>query len=491
MSSPTPNRMDDAVSSATGAPARAVLVTLSLAMLLPALSASIVNVALPSLARAFEASVPAVQWVLIAYLLAITSLVVSAGRLGDLIGRRRLLLAGLAVFALASALCAVSNGLWLLVAARVAQGAGAAIMMSLTMALVSEVVPKVRVGGAMGMLGTVSAVGTALGPSLGGLFIGVGGWQAVFWVNVPLGLLALAMAWRYLPTDAQPPAAAMGVPSAARPPRFDVLGTVLLACSLTGYALAMTLGHGQVGVLNAGLLFAAALGVVAFVHVQHRVAAPLVRMALFRQPVLAAGFATSALVTTVVMATLVVGPFYLAGALGLDAARMGLVMSAGPAMAALVGAPAGRMVDRRGTVGVGAGGLVLMFAGSVTLPFSSAAWGAVGYAGALALITAGYAAFQAANNTAVMTCASAEQRGLVSGLLNLSRNLGLVTGASAMGAVFLAGTSTPQWIEASPQGLAAGLRLSFLVAAGLVAAAGLITLVARKAHGRATEMRNI
>ena len=109
MSSPTPHRMDDAVSSATGAPARAVLVTLSLAMLLPALSASIVNVALPSLARAFEASVPAVQWVLIAYLLTITSLVVSAGRMGDLIGRRRLLLAGLAVFTLASALCATSG----------------------------------------------------------------------------------------------------------------------------------------------------------------------------------------------------------------------------------------------------------------------------------------------------------------------------------------------------------------------------------------------
>jgi MFS family permease len=133
---------------------------------------------------------------------------------------------------------------------------------------------------------------------------------------------------------------------------------------------------------------------------------------------------------------------------------------------------------------VGAAGLALMFAGSVALPFAAAAWGVAGYAGALALITAGYAAFQAANNTAVMTHASAEQRGLVSGLLNLSRNLGLVTGASAMGAVFLAGASTQQLAEASPQALTAGLRLSFLVAAGFVATAGLVSLAARMANRR-------
>jgi MFS family permease len=476
MSFPAPLRTADAVSSApTLSAARGVLVTLSLAMLLPALSASIANVALPSLARAFSAPFPSVQWVVIAYLLTVTALVVSAGRLGDLIGRRRLLLSGMAIFTLASALSGAATGLGWLVAARVAQGVGAAIMMSLTMALVSEVVPKARVGGAMGLLGTVSAVGTALGPSMGGLLIGAFGWQAVFWVNVPLGLVALAMAWRYLPQE--PSLAAQAV-------RFDVIGTVLLTLTLACYALAMTLGSGHFGALNVGMLLAAAVGVVAFVGTENRVAAPLLQPALFRQPVLAAGFATSALVTTVVMATLVVGPFYLAGALGLDAARMGLVMSVGPAVAALVGVPAGRLVDRRGAPRVGAAGLALMFAGSVTLPFASAAWGVAGYAGALALITAGYAAFQAANNTAVMTHAGAEQRGLVSGLLNLSRNLGFVTGASAMGAVFLAGVSTQQLADASPQALTAGLRLSFLVAAGLVATAGLITLAARAANRR-------
>lgn len=144
----------------------------------------------------------------------------AAGRLGDVWGRRRLLLAGLALFALASLAAGAAPGLGWLIAARVAQGLGAAVMMALTLALVGEVVPKAQAGSAMGLLGTLSAVGTALGPSLGGLFLATWGWQAVFWVNVPLGLAALALAWWQLPPDRAIPPRAV---------RFDHLGTALLA----------------------------------------------------------------------------------------------------------------------------------------------------------------------------------------------------------------------------------------------------------------------
>ena len=132
-----------------------------------------------------------VQWIVLAYLLAITTLIVSVGRLGDIVGRRRLLLAGIALFTAASVLCGVAPTLWLLIAARAAQGLGAAVMMALTMALVGETVPKARTGSAMGLLGTMSAIGTALGPSLGGVLIAGPGWRAIFLVNLPLGLLAL------------------------------------------------------------------------------------------------------------------------------------------------------------------------------------------------------------------------------------------------------------------------------------------------------------
>jgi MFS family permease len=330
-------------------------------------------------------------------------------------------------------------------------------MMALTLALVGEVVPKAQAGSAMGLLGTLSAVGTALGPSLGGVLLATWGWQAVFWVNVPLGLAALALAWWQLPAERT---------SAPRTVRFDHLGTALLALSLTAYALALTLQPGAWGRLNTGLLLAAGLGLAAFAWVETRAPAPLLRLQTLRQPAVAMGVAVNALITTVVMATLVVGPFYLAGGLGLDAARMGLVMTTGPAVAALVGAPAGQLVDRLGATRVTWLGLLLMLAGSAALPWASAAWGGVGYAATLALITAGYASTQAANNTAVMASAPADQRGLVSGLVNLSRNLGLITGASAMGAVYQWGATATT--EAGGLDALAGLRLAFAAAAGLV-----------------------
>src|SRR3954462_8276647 len=170
--------------------ARWVLAGLSLSMLLSSLGTSITNVGLPALAQAFTASFQQVQWVVLAYLLAITTLIVSVGRLGDIIGHRRLLLIGIALFTAASTLCGVAPTLWLLIAARAAQGLGAAIMMALAMAFVGETVPKARIGSAMGLLGTMSAIGTALGPSLGGFLIAGFGWQAIFLVNVPLGALA-------------------------------------------------------------------------------------------------------------------------------------------------------------------------------------------------------------------------------------------------------------------------------------------------------------
>ena len=397
-------------------------------MLLSSLGTSIANVGLPTFAQAFDASFQEVQWIVLAYLLAITTLIVSVGRLGDITGRRRLLLAGIFLFTLASVLCGVAPTLWLLIAARAAQGLGAAIMMALTMALVGETVPKERTGSAMGLLGTMSAIGTALGPSLGGVLIAGFGWPALFLINVPLGILTFLLAHRFLPLDRREPQADRA--------GFDHVGTLLLALTLAAYALAMTIGRGSFGRFNMALLLAAVSGVGLFVLAESRAASPLIRLAMFRNPVLSAGFAMSTLVTTVVMATLVVGPFYLSGALALDAARVGLVMSSGPIVAALTGAPAGRIVDRFGAHRMSIVGLVGMAVGTSILPMLPTRFGVPGYIAPLVVITAGYALFQAANNTAVMTNIRPDQRGVISGMLNLSRNLGLITGASAMGAVF-------------------------------------------------------
>jgi EmrB/QacA subfamily drug resistance transporter len=436
------------------------LASLSLSMLLSSLGTSIANVGLPTLAQAFNTSFQGVQWIVLAYLLAITTLIVSVGRLGDITGRRRLLLAGIFLFTVASVLCGVSPTLWLLITARAAQGLGAAIMMALTMAFIGETVPKEKTGSAMGLLGTMSAIGTALGPSLGGVLIAGLSWRAIFLVNVPLGILTFLLAHRYLPVDRRgPKTGSVG---------FDNVGTLLLALTLAAYALAMTMGCGSFGPLNMALLLAAVFGVGLFVLAETRAASPLIRLAMFRDPVLSASLVTSTLVSTVMMATLVVGPFYLSRALGLDAALVGLVLSVGPLAAALTGVPAGRIADRFGAQCMTIVGLIGIAAGSFMLSMMPATLGIPGYIAPIVVLTVGYALFQTANNTAVMTDIRPDQRGVISGMLNLSRNLGLITGASVMGAVFALASATIDITTARPETVTTGMRSTFAVATILI-----------------------
>jgi EmrB/QacA subfamily drug resistance transporter len=479
LQSVTEGRDDAVVAGAEMAPSvRWALLSLSLSMLLSSLGTSIANVALPTLAQAFAASFQDVQWVVLAYLLAITTVIVSAGRLGDMTGRRRLLLAGFVLFTAASVLCGVAPTLWLLVVARAAQGLGAAVMMALTMAFVGETVPKEKTGRAMGLLGTMSAIGTALGPSLGGILIAGLGWRAIFLINLPLGLMTLFLAYRYLPVDRRTPKAGQA--------GFDSMGTVLLALTLAAYALAMTVGRGDFGPLNMTLVLAAAVGVGLFVLAERQGAAPLIRLQMFSDPLLSASLAMSVLVATVMMATLVVGPFYLSRALGLDAAAVGVVVSVGPLVVAITGVPAGRMTDRFGAQRMTLVGLIGIAVGSFILSVMPAVFGIPGYIGPLVVLTAGYALFQTANNTEVMTDVARDQRGVMSGMLNLSRNLGLITGASAMGAVFALASGTANITTAPPEAVAIGMRTTFALAAALIGVALIVAIGSRAIAGRSS-----
>ena len=473
------------IAETRAAPARhstaGALASLSLAMLVSSLATSIANVALPTLSVAFAASFPSVQWVVLAYLLAITALIVSVGRLGDLVGRRPLLIVGLALFSAASFAAALAPSLALLIAARAVQGLGAAVMMALTIAFVGETVSKQRTGSAMGLLGTMSAIGTALGPSLGGVLIAALGWRSIFLVNAVLGAVALLAAWRFLPGDK----VAMRASEAARvdrkeakgAARFDMLGTLLLAATLAAYALAMTMGRGHFGGLNMALLGAAIAGAALFFVAEAEVASPLVKLALLRDPVLAPSLGMNALVSTVMMATLVVGPFFLSRALGLGDAATGAVLSIGPVVSAFCGIIAGRVVDRLGAAAMVVAGLVLMVAGCVALAMLPGVFGVVGYAAAIILLTPGYQLFQAANNTAVMADVDTSERGVVSGMLSLSRNLGLVTGTAVMGAVFAFAVGTGDVAGAGAEAVAHGMRFTFGLAAGLVLVAVLLAVL--------------
>ncbi len=447
------------------------LAALSLAMALPSMGTSIANVALPAFTESFEAPPQEVQWVVIAYLLAVTTTIVTGGRLGDMFGRRRLLLVGIGIFSGAALLGAIASQLWMLVVARGLQGAGAAIMMALAVAMVGDLVPPERTGRAMGLLGTTSAVGTALGPSLGGVLVSAFGWPAIFAFMAAAGAAGWALALKVLPAEAESQKPLVSL---------DVAGMVLLALGLGAYALAATTHSGARTILM--LVGLATAGLIAFLVVETKAASPLVRLDLLRRGPLSAGIVSLALVSSIMMATLVVAPFYLSDVLELDPLSIGLVMSVGPVVAALVGIPSGRLVDATGATRAAFGGLVMVAAGSLLMVVLPASWGMTGYILSLVVITAGYGLFQAGNNTSVMNGAAKERRGVTSALLALGRNIGLISGASLMGTLFVLGTRGMLPVGSGGE---AGLQLTFgaaAILAGLALAASWWGSVARGAH---------
>jgi MFS family permease len=434
------------------------LASLSVVMLLPSLGFSVANIALPSLRTAFGVTNQEAQWVVIAYLVAVTSSRVTAGRLGDLLGRKPLLLAGIFVFCLSSIAAVFASTIWMVVAARAVQGVGAAAMMSLTVAAVSDAVPAERSGTAMGLLGTVSAVGTAAGPSLGGLLVAMFGWPSIFVLMAAAGIVAALLIGAHLP------AAARG----DHRPTFDLPGASTLMLSVAAFALATTLS--PFTLINAILGGAAVLGVTAFVRIEGRVASPLIKLDRIKRPAVAAGLLSIGLVSAIVMTTLVVSPFYLTEVLGLDTAIVGLVMTIGPTVSAIVGLPAGRLIDRSGPTAASYSGLFTLLTGTIAMILLPGSSGLAGYAFSLVLITSGYALFQAANNTALMGGAPKDQRGATSALLALGRNVGLITGASAMGTLFTLGSGGASMAtDSGLQAVFAATSVFVVLALGLTA----------------------
>lgn len=401
-----------------GQGARGAKAALALAMLLASLGTSIANIALPTLAEAFQAPFSQVQAVVVAYLAALTIAVLMAGRLGDRFGLKPMLLCGLGLFLAATLACAAAPELWTLVVARAFQGMGAAFLMVLSMALFRQISAEGQIGRAMGLLGTISAVGTALGPTLGGVLIPVAGWRGVFWVQLPIALVALVLTYLLLPD----------VPIAKR----------------TRQAGFWSVWNWELG----------------------------------------ASLIVNVLVAAVMMTTLVVGPFYLGVGAGLTPAVAGLVMALGPVISIGAGVPSGRLVDHWGSGRVLAMGLVLLSVGALLLATLPGWIGVAGYAVGIVVLTPGYQLFQAANNTAVLADIPADRRGTVSGLLNLSRNCGLMLGASLMGAIFAIGVGSADFLHASGADVLAGMRLTFGVAGVMMLIALAMVVLRQRAVGK-------
>ena len=408
-----------------------VFPALALGSIMAVLDISVVNIALPTLSRAFRAPLTSIEWVVLAYVLTITGLLLTMARLADLVGRRRVYGAGQLLFTLASALCAAAPSARWLIAARALQGLGAAMMTANSAALlISSFGPEER-GRALGAFGAMVGVGLALGPPLGGLIVGhdLWRWRWIFLINVPIGLVAQWQLWTRVPAD--PP---------GHRTSLSLLGAALWCLALVTLTLSLSRGpsHGWGDVhVWPGFVLAAAL-FAAFAWDEARSAHPLLPLDLLRGPL---GVATT-LTLLVNGLGITLGfhlPLYFEGVLGFDAARSGRWLALVPALGLLLAPLAGRWSDRFGPRPLSAGGTLLVAAGFGLLSQAGAAarvgpmpWTILA---GMALVGVGMGIFSVPNSSAVMSSVPEDRLGLASGLQATMRNLGIAAGAAAMAAI--------------------------------------------------------
>ena len=398
-------------------------------VLMGTLDISIVNISLPTLERELNTHFATIQWVVIAYILVLTSLMLGAARMGDIIGPKKVYLTGLAIFTLGSLLCGAAPGVEWLIGFRAFQGLGAAMTQAVGAAIITMVFPPQERGRALGIIGGIVAFGLAAGPAMGGLIIGLAGWRWVFLVNIPIGFTAGFVIWKHVP--------ALRAGQAGQ--SFDVAGALLLLVVLVGYALAMTMGQrtGFAAPVVLGLLTAAALGLFLFVFLETRVHQPMIDLTIFRDSLFSMNLLMSFLVFIMNGGVLIL-PFFLELVMGYSTEKAGLFMMVGPVSMGLVSTWAGTLSDRHGSRLISLLGLLFLVGGCVAVSTLHADVSALGYILRIAPIGIGMGLFQAPNNSAVMGRAPKDRLGVASGLLNLSRTMGNSTGFPLMGALFAA-----------------------------------------------------
>jgi EmrB/QacA subfamily drug resistance transporter len=436
---------------------------------------SIVNIALKTLQDFFGAGLHEVEWVVLAYLLAITCLLPTMGRLGDMIGKRRVYLAGFVIFTVGSALCGLAWSVGALVAFRVLQAVGAAMLQSIGPALLVTAFPQQQRGQALGYIGTIVAAGILTGPVLGGLLLRVSGWQSIFYVNIPIGIAAILLTLRALPADAQ-----------RSEQRFDLVGAALLAGGLLLVLLALT--EGQVWGFADWRTFASAtagvVGLIGFTLWERRTEQPMINLGLFSS----ASFSLSLLAafTTFLAGSFnfLLMPFYLQNVLGYDPQRTGLTLIAAPIVLSLVSPISGRLSDRIGARWLGVAGLTLTSLALLSFSTLTAESSQLDVILRLMLMGAGFGLFQSPNNSMIMGSAPRSALGVASSLLAVMRTMGQTAGVAVAGAVWAAqvtaaaGRLYEPITSAPPEALVSGLHTAMLLAATL-AAIGIVPTIMR------------
>jgi EmrB/QacA subfamily drug resistance transporter len=437
--------------------------------------ASIVNTVLPDITSYFKTDISIAQWVPTVYLLTVSCLILLYGRLGDMVGYKRIFLTGLAAFIVASILCGSSQSIWMLIVFRGLQGLAAGLLMSVGYAIIVAAFPPFERGRAMGIYAVSIAAGLGLGPTFGGLIAQYLSWHYVFFINVPIGIAALIWGARVIPRSTPKPGQ-----------RLDVAGALTALIFLSSLLLYANQGEtwGWASPRSLALVGIAVVFGALFFWIERTSAQPMLNLALFNNRRFSLASISTLLSFVALYAIVFLTPFYLTFVLHFSILKVGLALIASPLATMFVAPVSGAMSDRFGTRVFAVSGMCIAAVGLFLMSGLNASDDVWDVVWRLAIIGVGLGMFQSPNNSEIMGSVPPWHLGIASGIIAAMRNVGMVLGIAISGAVLYnlapvtasthPGSFTPQEI----QEFLRGLHWAFITGAAIAATAALTSLLA-------------
>lgn len=434
-----------------------VLIAIGMSTFMSALDTSVVNVVLPIITKSFDSHIAAVEWVVIIYLLIVSGLLLSFGRLGDIRGHKPVFLVGFSIFIISSALCGMSPTIELLILFRGLQAVGAAMLAANSPAILTKSFPSSQRGQALGLQATMTYLGLTVAPSLGGWLTDLISWRAVFYINIPVGIFALILAWLFIPADGEK----------KLQEAFDFQGAFLFIAGLVALLLALNQGYawGWFSINTLGLFIFAGIFLALFIYVEQRRSNPLLDLSLFSNRVFSAAAISAVLNYIAVFSILLLMPFYLIQGREFTPSQAGLILTIQPIVMAIVAPISGSISDRIGTRIPTVLGMVVLAVGIFLMSRLGPAAPVFQIGIVLAIVGLGTGTFISPNNSAIMGAAPHKRQGIAAGLLATARSTGMVLGVGLAGAIFTTILET----AAGQSSLYIAFSTSLIAAAGFAA----------------------
>lgn len=438
------------------------------------LDSSIVNVALPVMSQKLGVTTSDIQFVATIYLIVISAIILLFGKLGDMIGKTKIFTFGVIVFTAGSLLCGLSQSFGFLIFSRIVQAVGASATMGINQGIITEVFPQNERGKALGLLGTAVALGSLVGPGLGGIIVGSIGWEYIFYINLPIGIADAILCFIILPKD-----------KAEKKEKIDFAGTLLFITSIVPLFVALNesvkYGFGNIYII---LMFAvSAVSFIVFLILEHKKSDPLLDLSIFKDKLFSLSIFCGFVGFVAIFCNNIIMPFYLQNARDYSPALAGLILMSYPLMMAFVAPLSGHLSDKMGSELLTFIGLSVVSVGMIMLSLLNLSSPMALIVALIALTATGMALFQPPNNSLIMSTVKKSELGIAGSINALVRNVGMVCGISLATSLLYAvmsanlGHRVTDFVAGRPDVFINGMRAVYLVAAAVIMLGALLTLI--------------